>query len=111
MSQGSLGPGKPERHLHCTIQLGSRGEGSPGLRSAAQPTRDGTETEVTVGLERTHAEFLGQGEGLAVVDLSRRKLRGITMRSDVAQEPQGIGLIASLLMDSGVFEGTTGRRG
>ena len=68
-----------------------------GLRSAAHPTIDGTETKVAVGQERAHTEFLGQVEGLLVGGLSLFKRRGIVRCSDVAQELLGIDLIDSIL--------------
>ena len=57
----------------------------------AQPT-------VAVGLERAHAQFLGQGEGLAVVGYGWLALRGIAMRGNVAEEAQGIRLVAPFLV-------------
>ena len=49
------------------------------------------EAEVAVRLERTHAEFLGQGEGLAVVGFSGFDLWRLPARVDLAEEPQGVG--------------------
>jgi len=39
-----------------------------------------------VGLEGAHAEFVGQGEGLAEVCFRLRNARRITMRRNVAEE-------------------------
>ena len=47
----------------------------------------GAEATVTVGLERAHAERLGQGEGLAVVGFSGLDLWGIVTRMELAEEP------------------------
>jgi hypothetical protein len=63
---------------------------------------------VAVGLERAHAQLLGQGEGLAVVaggglDLCRR-----LARRALAQEPQGPGLVAALLVLAGEVESLCG---
>ena len=52
---------------------------------------------MAVGLERAHAEFLGQGEGLVVVGFRLRDLRGFALRCDVAKEAQGIRLVAWFL--------------
>ena len=52
---------------------------------------------VAMRLERAHAEFLGEGEGLAVVDFGRRSLWGIAPRRNVAEEAQGIRLVATFL--------------
>jgi hypothetical protein len=40
-----------------------------------------------VGLEWAHAEFLGQGEGLAVVDFSLFGVRETALRSDLTKQP------------------------
>jgi hypothetical protein len=39
-----------------------------------------------MGLERAHAEFLGQGEGLLVVGCGQLDLQGLTSCSDLADE-------------------------
>ena len=59
------------------------------------------EAEVAVGHERAHAEFLGQGEGLAVVGFGLLDLRGITPCRNVAEEAQGIRLVATFLVRTG----------
>ena len=51
---------------------------------------------MAVGLERAHAEFLGEGEGLLVVGFGLLALRGLTLRRNVAEEAQGIRLEATL---------------
>ena len=56
---------------------------------------------MAVGLERTHAEFLGQGEGLAVVGFGLLNLRGLALRRNVAEEAQGIRLVAPFLVRTG----------
>ena len=56
---------------------------------------------MAVGLERAHAEFVGQGEGLAVVGFGLLDLRGLALRRDLAEEPQGIGLVAAFLVRTG----------
>ena len=56
---------------------------------------------MAVGLERAHAEFLGQGEGLAVVIFSLIALRRLAPRRDLAQEAQGIRLVAAFLALTG----------
>jgi hypothetical protein len=45
----------------------------------------GAKTTAAVGLERTHTEFGGQGEGLMVVDLGLIDLWGIAMHGDVTE--------------------------
>ena len=52
---------------------------------------------MAVPLQRTHAEFVGEGEGLAVVGFGLRSLWGIAPCRNVAKEAQGMGLVAPLL--------------
>ncbi len=61
----------------------------------------GAEAAVAVGLERAHAEFLGQGEGLAVVGFGLLDLRGLALRRNLAEEAQGIRLVATFLVLTG----------
>ena len=56
------------------------------------------QAEVAVGQERTHAQLLSQSDGLAVVVFGWLDLWGITMRGDVAQEAQGVRLVAAFLL-------------
>jgi hypothetical protein len=56
-------------------------------------------------LQRAHAEGLGQGEGLAVLALGLLDLRGSALGRDVAEEPQGICLIALPLLGACDLEG------
>ena len=58
-----------------------------------------------MGLERAHAEFLGQGEGLPVVMCGWLDLRGGLMGGDLPEEPQGPRLVSPLLMGTGEIEG------
>jgi hypothetical protein len=51
--------------------------------------------------ERAHAEFVSQGEGLMVVCLGLLGLRGIVSCRNVAEEAQGIRLVAALLALTG----------
>ena len=56
---------------------------------------------VAVGLERAHAQLLGQGEGLAVVGFGLLALRRLAPRRNVAEEAQGIRLVATFLVLTG----------
>ena len=71
------------------------------LRSLAYLGIQRAEAEVAVGLERAHAEFLGQGKGLAVVGLCLFDLWGIAPRRNVAEKAQGIRLVAAFLVLTG----------
>jgi hypothetical protein len=62
-----------------------------------------------VGLERAHAEFLGQGEGLAVGGCGRLDLREIAMHSDLTEEPECIGLLSTALEVTGARQGMPGQ--
>jgi len=57
-----------------------------------------------VCLERAHAQRLSQGEGLAVVACSGLDLWGRLPRHALAQEPQGPGLVAALLILAGELD-------
>jgi hypothetical protein len=53
--------------------------------------------QVAVGLERAHAEHVGQREGVAVVAFCPLGIRGIVLRGGLPQEPQGPCLVARFL--------------
>ncbi len=63
---------------------------------------------MTVGLQWTHAEFGGQGEGLLVLGVGGLDLGGIAMRGDLTQEPQGPGLVSTSLVGTGELKGALG---
>jgi hypothetical protein len=52
---------------------------------------------VTVRRQRTHAEFLGQGEGVLIVSLGGLDSNRLAPCGDVAKQAQGIGLVAAFL--------------
>jgi hypothetical protein len=61
-----------------------------------------------MGLERPHAEFVGEGKGLAVMGCGLIEVRGIVMRRNVAEEAQGIRPVATCLVRTGQRQGTLG---
>jgi hypothetical protein len=61
-----------------------------------------------VSHERTHAQFFSQGEGLAVVGFGQRALRRLAPRRNVAEEAQGIRLVAPFLVRTGKRQCTLG---
>src|SRR5262252_6021711 len=75
---------------------------------AARLDVEGTQAQVTVCLQGTHTQLLGQGEGLTVVDFGRRALRRFTPRRNVAEEAQSIRLVAALLVSMGERKGPLG---
>ena len=60
---------------------------------------------VAVGLERAHAKLLSQSEGLPVVGFGLFSLRRLLPCCNLAEEPQGIGFVAPLLMRPGELQG------
>ena len=92
-------------HVHGTVQRNGNGQLSARLLPLACPGVQRAEAEVTVRLEWTHTEFLGQGEGLAVVGCSGFDLWRIVARMDLAEEPQGVGFVAPFLMGPGELKG------
>jgi hypothetical protein len=49
-----------------------------------------------MGLKRAHTQRVGQGQGLTVGGFGPRGLRGMAVRVDLAEEPQGPGLLTLL---------------
>jgi hypothetical protein len=93
--------GQPEGHVHVTVQLDSRGQLGASLLPLSYLDVQRAETEVAVRLEWTHAEILGQGEGLAVVGFGLFNLWRLASRRNVVEEAQGIRLVAAFLMCAG----------
>ena len=56
---------------------------------------------MAVGLERAHPQLVGEGEGLLVVGFGQCGVRGIAVCGNLAEEAQGIGLVATLLAFTG----------
>jgi hypothetical protein len=94
LRQRGLDLRQPERHVHGAVEVHGSGQSRVSLLPPVELRIQHAETTMAVGLERAHADRLGQGEGLAVVALGRLDLRGAAVRGDVAEEPQGIRLIA-----------------
>ena len=93
--------GQPERHVHGTVQLDGRGQLGASLLLLADRGIQRAKAAVAVGLERAHAEFLGQGEGLLVVGFGLLALRRLALRRNLAEEAQGIRLVAAFLVLTG----------
>ena len=64
---------------------------------------------MAVGLEWAHAEFVGQGESLAVVGCGQRHVWGTAMCGNLAEEAQGIRLVAAFLVRTGMRQLTLGK--
>jgi hypothetical protein len=106
LRQRHLCLGQPEGHLHGPVQLDGRAQGSPGLLCSSHLAIQRAETAVAVGLERTHAQCLGQGERLLVVRFSLLGLRRLSLRCNLAKEPQGVGFVTPRLMGPRELQGT-----
>ena len=81
-----------------------------GMRLLASLGIERAQPQVAVGLERAHAQFLREGEGLAVAGFGLFDLLGMAMQRNLAEEAQRIRLITSFLVGTGKIEGTGGKR-
>ena len=61
-----------------------------------------------MGLERAHAELVCEGQGLAVVGFGQPALRRLTPRRSVAEEAEGMRLVATFLVRTGKRQCTLG---
>ena len=104
LRQRGLRLGEPEGHLHGSEQLHSAAQRSIGLLPPSRRDIEPTQPVLTVGLERTHAERLGQGEGLLVVRGGGHDVGGIVPRGNLAEQPQGPCLPALPVAVAGVGE-------
>jgi hypothetical protein len=59
------------------------------------------EAAVAMGLERAHAELVGEDEGLTVMGGGLIDVRRSAMRGDLAKETQGIRLVGTFLALTG----------
>jgi hypothetical protein len=94
--------GQPERHFPRPVQLDGGGQLGVGLSAASDLSIERPEAEVAVGLERAHAQLLGQGEGLAEVIAGLIALRRFAPRRNLAKKAQGICLVAAFLVCTGM---------
>jgi hypothetical protein len=100
LRQRRFGLGQPEGHVHSAVEVDGGGQGDAGLRSTAGLVVQPAQPVVTVGLERAHAQFLGQGQGLLVVGFGRRDIGRVGVGMDNAKLVQRLagvlpGLIAA----------------
>jgi hypothetical protein len=68
-----------------------------------------TETVVAVGQEWTHPQFVSQDESLAVEGFGLLDCGGSTMCSNLAEEAQGIRLVATFLVRLGMRQRSFGK--
>jgi hypothetical protein len=79
------------------------------LRSLARRGIQHAEAPVAVGLERAHAEVVGQGEGLAVIVFGLLARQRLAPRRNRAEEAQSICLVAPFLVRTGMRQRTLGQ--
>lgn len=84
--QRLLGLREPEGHLHVAVQVDGGGQGGTRLLPLALSDIQHAEAAVTVGLERTHPQLFGEGEGLLVVVFGLLVLQWLALCRDVAEE-------------------------
>ena len=80
-------------------------QGGPGLLCPSHLAIQHAEPTVAVGCKGTHAQFLGQGERLLVVGFGLLGLRRLSLRCNLAKEPQGVGFVTPFLMGPGELQG------
>src|SRR5215813_1796117 len=85
LCQCGLCLGQPEGNVHGAVHLDSRRQRATGLLPLTGRGVQGAQAAVAVGLERAHAEFGGQGEGLLVVGGGLRGIRGVGVGMDGAE--------------------------
>jgi len=97
---------QPWVHSHLTVH-GDRGhEALPGVYPVAAVAGDLAEAEVAVGDERTHAQFVGQRQGLAEVPLGCLKVGRVTVGCGLTEEAQGPRLVAAFTAFAAKPQGT-----
>jgi hypothetical protein len=104
LRQHRLCLGQPERHVHGAVDADGSHKFSPGLLSPAYPGIQCAEVSVAVGLERAHAEILGQGEGLLVVGFGLLGSGGTGVGLDDAKLVQRERLVPACLELPGQIE-------
>src|SRR5712691_2523968 len=98
-----------EGHLHGAIHLHGGGQLGASLLLLACLGVQHAEAVVAVRLERAHPQLLGEGEGLLVIGFGLLVLRGLAPCRNVAEEAQGIRLVATVLARTGERQGALGK--
>src|SRR6266478_6385845 len=97
LRQCSLRLGQPEGHLHGPVQVYGSRQLSTGLLPLTGRGIQRAEATVTVGHERAHAEFVGQGASLLRVGCSLYGFQRLAPCRNGAKEAQGICLVTTFL--------------
>src|SRR5262245_1503035 len=85
---------KPEGHAHGPQERQGGGQFGAGLLPSSYPAIQDAKAEVTMGHERAHTKLVSQGESLLIVAYGLIALQEIAPRRNLAQEAQGICLVA-----------------
>src|SRR5262249_23047517 len=108
LRQRCFGLWQPEGHLHRLVQREGSGERGTGQLPLTCLRIQQPKAALAVRLERAHAQLLGQGEGLAVVADGGLALWERLARRALTQQPQGPGLVVTLLVLTGEVESLCG---
>ena len=76
----------------------------------ASPGVEGAEPQVAMRLQRAHAQFLGEGEGLTVVGGGLVEVWGLATHGALAEESQRMHLVAASCVGAGELKETFGER-
>src|SRR5262249_22289991 len=87
---------QPVRHPHLAVHRRRGGEVLLRLLALARASVAPAETEVAVGDEGAHAEFLGYPQRFTVVTFCRLGVEPIARGDDLAQVAEGPSLVAAL---------------
>src|SRR6266705_6500670 len=86
----------------------ARGRDQRGSLTVAPSLIHAAETELTVRLERPHAELLGEGEGLPVALLGPVEVRRLALQLDRREQPENVRLVPALAQLLGEVKGLSG---
>src|SRR5262249_9067776 len=100
---------QPVGHAHLAVHRRRDGELLVRVLAPACAPVELAEAQMAVGDEGTHAEFLRQGHGLAVVRHGLPDLRAGGMGGDLGQYPETVGLPAAPALMTAELEGATGQ--
>src|SRR5262245_31783605 len=99
---------KPEPHVHFAVQGGGCHKMLPSLTTIAGRYVEPTNTKVTVGGERAHAQFVAKGHGPSVGGFSSFDVSGLAVRIDLGQPPESPCLLRRLIVVTSEIEGLSG---
>src|SRR5215471_19694780 len=98
LCQGCLCLRKPEGHTHGAVQDDGGCQCGMRLLSLSSLQRQGAKAAMAVRLEWAHSQLFGHGKSLLVVDGNLLVCRRIPLCCNIAEEMQGISLVATFLV-------------